>query len=571
MRSYEAALLVATAASSVAAAEASRPRGVGESNIDEHATPVAKFYKPSDTFTCISNPSITISFSRLNDDYCDCPDGSDEPGTAACSYLSPLSPSYPSDISSELLNATLALPGYYCKNKGHQPSYIPFLAVNDGVCDYDLCCDGSDEWVALGGVKCENKCKEIGKEWKKQDEANRKSRTTAGKRRKELVAESKRLRKEVEDRIQSLQTAVEGATVRVRDAETVLAEAERQERGKVVKSPGKERNKVGVLAQLTKDRIEELRTSLMQTREQRDNAKARVEDLEGILATFKEEYNPNFNDEGVKRAVRSWEDYAARDKPAIATEAADHDLDEIVKPDGESGVINWSDWEKEEESDVDVLYKIEEYLPLPIRNWVDQKLRDFRILLVENGILAAHDSGSESKAVTDARNALKSAQDSENNFRNELSGHTDDLGKDYGPEDVFRALKGQCVSKDSGEYTYELCWFDKTTQIPKKGGGHTGMGNFVRIETATVDENLPLDGKGLGSGERMALKHENGQHCWSGPNRSTTVILGCAEQNEIWKITEEEKCVYRMEVGTPAVCEAGEGAPEMRRDSKDEL
>lgn len=327
---------------------------VGESNIDEHATPVAKFYKPSDTFTCISNPSITISFSRLNDDYCDCPDGSDEPGTAACSYLSPLSPSYPSDISSELLNATLALPGYYCKNKGHQPSYIPFLAVNDGVCDYDLCCDGSDEWVALGGVKCENKCKEIGKEWKKQDEANRKSRTTAGKRRKELVAESKRLRKEVEDRIQSLQTAVEGATVRVRDAETVLAEAERQERGKVVKSPGKERNKVGVLAQLTKDRIEELRTSLMQTREQRDNAKARVEDLEGILATFKEEYNPNFNDEGVKRAVRSWEDYAARDKPAIATEAADHDLDEIVKPDGESGVINWSDWEKEEESDVDV-------------------------------------------------------------------------------------------------------------------------------------------------------------------------------------------------------------------------
>jgi protein kinase C substrate 80K-H len=31
-------------------------------------------------------------------------------------------------------------------------------------------------------------------------------------------------------------------------------------------------------------------------------------------------------------------------------------------------------------------------------------------------------------------------------------------------------------------------------------------------------------------------------------------VLACAEKDEIWKIVEEEKCVYRMEVGTPAVC-----------------
>lgn len=30
--------------------------------------------------------------------------------------------------------------------------------------------------------------------------------------------------------------------------------------------------------------------------------------------------------------------------------------------------------------------------------------------------------------------------------------------------------------------------------------------------------------------------------------------MACAEKDEIWKIVEEEKCVYRMEVGTPAVC-----------------
>ena len=218
------------------------------------------------------------------------------------------------------------------------------------------------------------------------------------------------------------------------------------------------------------------------------------------------------------------------------------------------------------------VYKIEEYLPESVRGWVDQKLRDLRILLIENGILAASkepETGSESKKVTEARDALKAAQDSENSLRNELTGHQDDLAKDYGVEDIFRALKGQCISKDAGEYNYELCWLDRTTQKSKKGGGHTGMGNFARFDFVTVDDDIPPDGKGLGSGTRVALRYENGQHCWNGPNRSTMVVLACAEQDEIWKITEEEKCVYRMEVGTPAVCETQSNG--RKEGAKDEL
>jgi protein kinase C substrate 80K-H len=183
------------------------------------------------------------------------------------------------------------------------------------------------------------------------------------------------------------------------------------------------------------------------------------------------------------------------------------------------------------------------------------KLRELRIMLIENGILANPNTDSpESKAVTDAKSQLDSATRELQNDKTELTKHEDDLTKDYGPDSIFRALSGHCVSQDSGEYTYEHCFLSKTTQIPKKGGAHTGMGNFARIEIITVDETLPADGRGLGSGERIALKYENGQHCWNGPNRSTQVILACAEKDEIWKIVEEEKCVYRMEVGTPAVC-----------------
>ena len=37
------------------------------------------FYDPSKDFTCLDG-SLTVAFSSVNDDYCDCTDGSDEPG-----------------------------------------------------------------------------------------------------------------------------------------------------------------------------------------------------------------------------------------------------------------------------------------------------------------------------------------------------------------------------------------------------------------------------------------------------------------------------------------------------------
>ena len=314
---------------------------------------VAKFYKSADTFSCISSPSISLPFSRVNDDFCDCPDGSDEPGTSACAHLSDLSPHSLGSVAYEDPNVSLALPGFYCKNKGHQPSFVPFTNVNDGVCDYDTCCDGSEEWGKVGGVKCEDKCKEIGKEWRKQDEQRQKSLSNAQKKRKEIVADAVKLRKEVEDRMQSLQTEIQGGELKVKGLESDLAEAERQERGKIVKSPGKG-GKLSILGQLAKDRIEELRHALDDVQSQRERSASRLGELEAILSTFKEEYNPNFNDDGVKRAVRSWEDYAARDKPDVINEARGRDIDEIAKPDSETGAINWTEWEEPEESDVDV-------------------------------------------------------------------------------------------------------------------------------------------------------------------------------------------------------------------------
>lgn len=157
--------------------------------------------------------------------------------------------------------------------------------------------------------------------------------------------------------------------------------------------------------------------------------------------------------------------------------------------------------------------------------------------------------------MTDARSAYQDVADDLSTKQSSLGEQERDLEKEYGADDIFRALKNVCVSKDSGEYEYELCWLDKTSQKSRKGGGSTGMGNFVRFDKMLVDEEIDADGKGLGKGERLILMYENGQHCWNGPNRQTTVVLACAERDEIWKVWEQEKCMYRMDVGTPAVCE----------------
>jgi protein kinase C substrate 80K-H len=179
-------------------------------------------------------------------------------------------------------------------------------------------------------------------------------------------------------------------------------------------------------------------------------------------------------------------------------------------------------------------------------------------------------AGSESTLVKAAREATEKADRDLKSKTKSLSGEETDLAKDYGPSDIFRALKDKCVSTDSGEYTYELCWMGKTAQKSKKGHGNTNMGNFDRIEWEMTDDEDRLS---LGQGRRMVLRYEDGQSCWNGPKRRTDVWLGCAETEELWRVSESEKCVYKMEVGTPAACEpaAGVESADKKTSGKDEL
>lgn len=87
-------------------------------------------YQTRSIFTCTSDQR-GISIERVNDDVCDCADGSDEPGTSAC-----------------------ANGMFHCRNRGHVPRDLPSTFVDDGVCD---CCDGTDETHG-----CNDSCEALG-------------------------------------------------------------------------------------------------------------------------------------------------------------------------------------------------------------------------------------------------------------------------------------------------------------------------------------------------------------------------------------------------------------------------
>lgn len=298
---------------------------------------------------------MKLKSTQVNDKSCDCPDGSDEPGTPACAHLDDRSPPqpFPGSLSGST-NTTNALPGFWCANAGHIATYVPFIFVNDGVCDYDLCCDGSEEYGGVNGVKCKNRCDEIGKEYRRVEEERKKAQEKASKKRSTMAKESRELRRRVEAKVANLKDELQSLTVKRDQLQKEYEEAKIADVSKVVKSEGVG-GKLGNLVSLAKERIKELRETLQDVVDEREELRGKVNELEEILRNFREEYNPNFNDEGVKRAVKSWEDYAARDASEAKDTVSNDQLKDVLSEDSETSGINWKEFETEGEfTDTDI-------------------------------------------------------------------------------------------------------------------------------------------------------------------------------------------------------------------------
>eukprot|EP00929_Paragymnodinium_shiwhaense_P048090 TRINITY_DN24369_c0_g1_i2.p1 TRINITY_DN24369_c0_g1~~TRINITY_DN24369_c0_g1_i2.p1 ORF type:complete len:434 (-),score=103.91 TRINITY_DN24369_c0_g1_i2:45-1346(-) len=149
-------------------------------------------------FQCLDGARSFSSFDVVNDEFCDCEDGSDEPGTSACAGLDQKASSG-GFVPAPMFHCAWQLEGAAERAgaKAAAPTHGRFAvlragAVNDGICD---CCGGQDEWnEAVGATTCSDRCAEEEKAQQAQAskaKAGSQKRAEYAKRAKTLMSEKR--------------------------------------------------------------------------------------------------------------------------------------------------------------------------------------------------------------------------------------------------------------------------------------------------------------------------------------------------------------------------------------------
>ncbi|KAF9206651.1 hypothetical protein BGZ49_002060 [Haplosporangium sp. Z 27] len=512
--------LVATLALGAAVVQASvgqTPRGVSPAN--------AKFYVPDSNgqWRCLDGQK-TIPFSAVNDDYCDCKDGSDEPGTSACGT------------------------GYfYCANVGHVGSSIKTSRVNDGVCDPE-CCDGTDEYD--GQIHCPNICETVGAEAKKEQERIRAIQEKGSLLRKEYIEYGKTTKTELQKEIEELKSKTDTLQKAVTDTKEKLDKANEilEKHLEGTKNEREAARKIQ-LAPL----IEEQGRRLKHAQETRDFLFKNLQDL-------KENYNKNYHDLAVKNAVSAFDEF-------VTSLGEDSKFEPTFSGDGSDSSVSADEQLKTLTDDTNILqreigslYDIlagmkreynteynDEAVLLAVKatedfelNW-DSETQEFKNEPVLDIPDEESDDDPESeklREVTDRAQADYDAASNEgSNIKDRISDIERKLQVDFGPDETFAKLFDQCFDFKDSEYTYSLCFFGDANQ---RSQSTTFLGKFSDW--------------GNGNEKYNTQWYTGGTKCWNGPDRSVKVELTCGEFNEITSVAEPAKCEYLFKMQTPAAC-----------------
>ncbi|KAG8815614.1 hypothetical protein FRC19_000918 [Serendipita sp. 401] len=271
----------------------------------------------SGTWKCLSGDK-EISWAKVNDDFCDCPDGSDEPGLLNA----------PSVVTQQVLIlflhlGTSACPNssFYCVNEGHEGASISSTRVNDGLCEKE-CCDGSDEPEGV----CPNVCEEVGKEYRQRKEAEAKLRRTGGKIRSTYVLFAEKEKKRLQASIITLKSDVEAKKKEVNHAKILLDHAESMSQASLAY---KQKSRMSYGSPVSAHRLRTsglaLYQSLVKHTEALKSLQAKYKALEererslsDVLRNLKGGYNPNYQDMAVLEAVRGWDGLNPEAVPAPA-------------------------------------------------------------------------------------------------------------------------------------------------------------------------------------------------------------------------------------------------------------
>uniref|UniRef100_A0AAY4BV65 Glucosidase 2 subunit beta n=1 Tax=Denticeps clupeoides TaxID=299321 RepID=A0AAY4BV65_9TELE len=476
-----------------ATVEVQRPRGV----------PLSKrqFYEEGKPFTCLDG-SRTVPFDRVNDDYCDCKDGSDEPGTAACPNGS-----------------------FHCTNAGHRPAFIPSSRINDGICD---CCDTTDEYNS--GATCKNTCREMGRRERESLQKLAEITKEGFLLKQQLIEEAKRKKEEKQSKLTELQAGKRDVEEKVEALRTVKETAEQPEKEakerhlkaweeqKAVIRMEKDKAKMAeAFLELDDDADGYVSVAELQSHAELDpnsDGSLTEEEVQGLLGGADKVDTSSFENIWGNLKDKYVSESQAENPSSLETapeETKEPVTDNESEPYPEDDIGVEEDDEEEEDDDDDTHEDFED------------KVRSFFTAQ------KARDDFEESER------ALREIDDQVKNIEKELS-------FDFGPSAEFTYLYSQCYELTTSEYIYKICPFNRVSQKPKFGGSETNLGSWG--SWAGPDDN-----------KYTVMKYEHGTGCWQGPSRSTTVKLTCGKETTVTSTSEPSRCEYLMEFTTPAVCQ----------------
>ncbi|XP_074479514.1 glucosidase 2 subunit beta-like isoform X2 [Sebastes fasciatus] len=392
-----------------------------------------RFYKERKSFLCIDGSKM-IPFEQVNDDYCDCEDGSDEPGTSACPRGR-----------------------FYCTNLGFRPHYIPSSRVNDGICD---CCDASDEYNSH--AHCQNTCWNLGQRERAYVEGQMRTLDEGLHLKQQLIEEGVLLWREKQAQLRELQQVAEDLQIKLEEHRRKKHEADR----------------------LKEQTLKALEAGDGSLRHQNST----------VTSTFK--------------LLDSNKDGSITVDEVQAKVALVHDEERVLSEDEAVALLGGGhqmDLTKFQHTLWDILTKGDSV-----------KIKDTHgapgSLVGEDPHLKAADRAAEWEATN-----LKKVEEAYETVNMEISDLRKKLAIDYGPDWEFLFLNSQC---------YKLKVYER-------------WGMWA----------------GTPKNQYSQMVYENGEPCWQGGSRSTTVTLTCGTETALRSVKEPSKCQYIMDFQTPVACQ----------------
>ncbi|KAJ1569893.1 hypothetical protein HK096_010839 [Nowakowskiella sp. JEL0078] len=486
-------------------------------------------------FKCLDG-SLTIPFTSINDDYCDCPDGSDEPGTSACE------------------NGR-----FLCENTGHVSMYLPSSKVNDGICDPE-CCDGSDEYS--GVIACPNKCIEAGENTRKKDAETQKIRKIALRTKKTYTDFGKNLKVNRINELKSLKSELETYEPKIKIAKTSLEKAEKDnlkrkdQLAKIIKE-NTCTSQLDILAECAskvsslKDRAKTLKTHAI------DASTKSAELLDQLTTTHKivklladitqdsveSLRRQSFNLEKAFQLVDYFKDTWGLDFDILKnTENDEADEAEEAEEEAVEELSYEYLWDNrpsddqvnqlvEQQSHVDIAPCSDPAAPISLclKRSVNASWRVARSSVEAVlgwpgfakivGVLPSGNKNEDQEVdlafqVDRFRSEVEKLEKKKGEIESKVANLQKKVDTDFGPDGVWEKLFGKCFSLENGEYTYEACMLDRATQ-KSNSGVSTSLGTFSRWGSRE-DPDSP--------NKYNIMLFKNGQLCWNGPERSVEDI-----------------------------------------------